>query len=251
MALSGTVITTARLAGTALGGVAVALLALQGVVLVAVVGYLAVLLLVWSVRVPEASPPEKAGRPQRTLALARRTPGVLPLLLSVGLLAGSVLPVLSLLLPLAARERTWTAGQTGLVEAAWLVGTLAVSLLVARLGTWPSARGPLVAGPAITAAGTAMIAWAASPVVAVGGAVVLGIGTAIFTSHAMPHGARVGPPALAEGHSCVGESPQHEPGLDREKERGCLPVESATEKTDTEQRQSQDSAKEETGAGCH
>lgn len=186
MALSGTVITTARLAGTALGGVAVALLALQGVVLVAVVGYLAVLLLVWSVRVPEASPPEKAGRPQRTLALARRTPGVLPLLLSVGLLAGSVLPVLSLLLPLAARERTWTAGQTGLVEAAWLVGTLAVSLLVARLGTWPSARGPLVAGPAITAAGTAMIAGAASPVVAGGGAVVLGIGTAMFTSHAMP-----------------------------------------------------------------
>ena len=185
MALSGTVITTARLAGTALGGVAVALLTLQGVVLVADVGYLAVLLLVWSVRVPEASPPEKSGRPQRTLALARRTPGVLPLLLSVGLLAGSVLPVLSLLLPLAARERNWTAGQTGLIEAAWLVGTLAVSLLVTYLGTWPSARGPLVAGSAITAAGTAMIAWAASPVVAVGGAVVLGIGTAIFTSHAM------------------------------------------------------------------
>jgi len=186
MALSGTVLTTARLTGTALGGVAVALLALQGVVLIAVVGYLAVLLLVWSVRVPEASPPEKAGRPQRTLALARRTPGVLPLLLSVGLLAGSVLPVLSLLLPLAARERNWTAGQTGLIEAAWLVGTLAVSLLVTTLGTWPSARGPLVAGSAITAAGTAMIAWASRPVIAVGGAVVLGIGTAIFTSHAMP-----------------------------------------------------------------
>jgi len=186
MALSGTVLTTARLAGPALGGVAVALLALQGVVLVAVVGYLAVLLLVWSVQVPEASPPEPAGRPQRTLVLARRTPGVLPLLVSVGLLAGSVLPVLSLLLPLAARERNWTAGQTGLIEAAWLVGTLAVSLLVTRLGTWPSARGPLVAGPAITAAGTVVIAWAASPVIAVGGAVVLGIGTAIFTSHAMP-----------------------------------------------------------------
>ncbi len=109
MALSGTVTTTARLAGPALGGAAVALLALQGVVLIAVVGYLAVLLLVWSVQVPEASPPEKAGRSQRTLALARRTPGVLPLLFSVGLLAGSVLPVLSLLLPLAARERNWTA----------------------------------------------------------------------------------------------------------------------------------------------
>jgi len=186
MALSGTVLTIARLAGTALGGVAVVLLALQGVVLVAVFGYLAVLLLVWSVRVPEASPPEKAGRPQRTLALARRTPGVLPLLLSVGLLAGSVLPVLSLLLPLAARERTWTAGQTGLIEAAWLVGTLAVSLLVTSLGTWPSACGPLVAGSAVTAAGTAMIAWASRPVIAVGGAVVLGLGTAIFTSHAMP-----------------------------------------------------------------
>ena len=84
------------------------------------------------------------------------------------------------------RERNWTAGQTGLIEAAWLVGTLAVSLLGTRRGTWPSARGPLVAGPAITAAGTAMIAWTACPVNAVGGAVVLGIGTAIFTSHAMP-----------------------------------------------------------------
>jgi len=176
---------------------------------------------------------------------------VLPLLLSVGLLAGSVLPVLSLLLPLAARERTWTAGQTGLVEAAWLVGTLAVSLLVARLGTWPSARGPLVAGPAITAAGTAMIAWAASPVVAVGGAVVLGIGTAIFTSHAMPHGPRVGPPALAEGHSCVGESPSTNQGSIARRSAGVSRSRVPREKTDTEQRQSQDSAKEETGAGCH
>jgi len=186
MALSGTVTTTARLTGTALGGVAVSLLALQGVVLVAVVGYLSVLLLVWHVRVPEASPPQQVGRPQRTLALARRTPGVLPLLLSVALLAGSVLPVLSLLLPLTARERHWTAGQTALIEAAWLGGTLAVSLLVTCLGTWPSAHRPLVTGAAITAAGTAMIGWAAGPVVAAGGAVVLGIGTAVFTSHAMP-----------------------------------------------------------------
>jgi len=75
MALSGTVLTTARLAGTALGGVAVALLALQGVVLVAVVGYLAVLLLVWSVRVPAASPPEKAGRPQPVRPGWSRRPG--------------------------------------------------------------------------------------------------------------------------------------------------------------------------------
>ncbi len=186
MALTGTVLTTARLAGTALGGLAVALLALQGVVLVAVVGYLAVLLLVWGVRVPPSCASDRTGPPQRSLALARRTPGVLPLLLAVGLLAGSVFPVLSLLLPLAARARTWTAGQTALVEAAWLVGTLAVSVVVARLGTWPSPRGPLVGGPAITAAGTAVLAWAASPVVALGGAVVLGIGTAVFTSHAIP-----------------------------------------------------------------
>ena len=59
VALSGTVLTTARLTGTALGGVAVALLALQGVLLVAVVGYLAVLLLVWSVPVPEAPRPRR------------------------------------------------------------------------------------------------------------------------------------------------------------------------------------------------
>ncbi len=186
MALTGTVLTTARLAGTALGGLAVALLALQGVVLAAVVGYLAVLLLVWNVRVPEAPPPHRASPPQRSLALARRTPGVLPLLLAVGLLAGSVLPILGLLVPLAARARSWTSGQTGLIEAAWLVGTLGVSLIVARVGTWPSARGPFVAGPMITAVGTGVIAWAANPTVAAAGAVVLGIGTAVFTSHAMP-----------------------------------------------------------------
>lgn len=186
MALSGTVLTTARLAGTALGGLAVALLALQGVLLAAVLGYLAVLLLVWNVRVPKAPPAHRPSPSQRSLALARRTPGVLPLLLAVGLLAGSVFPVLGLLVPLAARARGWTSGQTGLIEAAWLGGALVVSLIVARVGTWPSARGPFVAGPTLAAMGTGVIAGAANPVMAAAGAVGLGIGTAVFTSHAMP-----------------------------------------------------------------
>jgi len=36
------------------------------------------------------------------------------------------------------RNDLLTSGQTGLIEAAWLVGTLGVSLIVARVGTWLS-----------------------------------------------------------------------------------------------------------------
>lgn len=191
MSLSGSLLTLARLAGPPLGGVIVAALALLGVVWLVLVGYLLVLVLVLSVRPP--LPQEQPEQPRSTLHQVReavlaagQVPGAVPLLLAVAALAGALLPLLSLGLPLAGRARGWTAEQTGLVEAAWLCGTLAVSLLVARRGTVRRAIVPLACAPTLAAAGAVLIVLSSTPKVAAAGAIVMGLGSATFTSHVFP-----------------------------------------------------------------
>jgi MFS family permease len=191
MSLSGSLLTLARLAGPPLGGVTVAALALTGVVGLVLVGYLLVLMLVLALRPP--LPQEQPEQPGSTLHQVReavlsagQVPGAVPLLLAVAALAGALLPVLSLGLPLAGRARGWTAGQTGLIEAAWLAGTLAISLLVARCGTVRRAIVPLAVAPTLAAAGALLIALSSAPGPAAAGAIVMGVGTAGFTSHVFP-----------------------------------------------------------------
>jgi hypothetical protein len=46
-----------------------------------------------------------------------------------------------LALPLAGRERGWTAAETGLVSGAWVAGGLAMPLIVARWGAPPATSG--------------------------------------------------------------------------------------------------------------
>jgi len=191
MSLSGSLLTLARLAGPPLGGVTVAALALLGVVGLVLVGYLLVLVLVLAVYppLPQTSPERRrstAYQIREAVLTAGKVPGAVPLLLAVAALAGGLLPVLSLGLPLAGRARGWTAGQTGLVEAAWLSGTFAVTLIVARRGTVRRAIVPLACAPTLAGAGALVIALSSTPKVAAVGAIVMGLGTAAFTSHVFP-----------------------------------------------------------------
>lgn len=192
MSLTGSLLQVARMAGPPLGGVAVGVLGATG----ALSGTLAALLLsaavLLAVRPPYEQPPDPAERSAWTriregLAAARAVPGVLPLLGAVALVAGTLIPLLSLCLPLAARERGWGPGWTGTVEATWVLGSLLVSLVVARTGARARATGPLLAGPLLSGLGALVLA--ASPVPpqpALAGALVMGAGTALFTSHAFP-----------------------------------------------------------------
>lgn len=190
MSLTGSVLQVARLAGPPLGGIVVAALGMTGAITVNLATFLVILLVLLVVRPPYEPDEARAGSTLRSIAdglrAALRLPGIPALLGSVAVVAGGVIPMLSICVPVAARARGWSAGATGLVEALWIVGTLSTTLLVVRYGTRARAIGPLMAGPLLSAAGAGVVALAANPALACAGALVMGVGTAAFTTHALP-----------------------------------------------------------------
>ncbi len=201
MALVGSAHQIARTAGPAAGGF---LLGHGGLPLTAgldAVTYAVVLVALLLVRPPHEPVPEPGqGSVWRSLAdgarAARRTPGVVPVLVAITGLAASVLPLVMLALPLAGRERGWTAAETGLVSGAWVAGGLVMTLVVARRG---APRAPVaVAGPVLAVAGVGLLAlrteiWAG--VAAIG---LVGVGTTMLTSYLIPaYVARTPPEMLA------------------------------------------------------
>ncbi|TWD80317.1 MFS transporter [Kribbella amoyensis] len=138
-------------------------------------------------------PPYRVSAPPRQSALHQAVDGLRlaasdavlrPLLLTVALVAGFVLPVTSLCLPLLARSRGWSASTTGLLVGATAAAGLLVTLAVARFGTFrrpgfTAAVGCVVA--ALGIAGLAFVPWLAVPA-----AFVQGFGVGLFTSHLQP-----------------------------------------------------------------
>lgn len=189
--MTGGLLEVARLVGPPLGGVVIAAAGLSGAVVADLIGFLLIGLVLVTVRpryeldVPPDTGP-LARRVAEGLRAARQVPGVVTLLAAVALVAGSLIPVLSLCVPLVARERGWTAGQTGLVETAWIAGTLGVSVVIARRGTSRRPSGPLVGGPLLAAGGVLVIALDAELMTSLAGAWVMGVGTALFTGHVFP-----------------------------------------------------------------
>lgn len=133
--------TASQLAGTIappLGGLLIGAVALNGVAWVDVVGCLimvATLMMVHPPLRPTVAADATTFRGIRDgIAVAARTRGVTALLLCVGIVAGAVLPAVILGVPLAARERGWTAAEAGVIEAGWIAGGLGA-------GAWFSWRG--------------------------------------------------------------------------------------------------------------
>lgn len=150
MAMVGSAHQIARTAGPAVGGF---LIGHGGLPLTAgldATTFALVLLALLLVRPPHEPAPKPAqGSVWRSLAdgarEAARTPGVVPVLVAVSGLAMTVLPLVMLALPLAGRERGWTAAETGLVSGAWVGGGLVMTLLAAR---WvPRPHGSRSPGP--------------------------------------------------------------------------------------------------------
>ena len=192
MSVTSSMLQVARLSGPPLGGIVVAAAGMAGAISGNLLGCVLILVVLTFVRPPHEAPSDTPGegstlaRIRAALSAVRTRPGLVTLLAAIGLVAAGVIPMLSLCVPLAARERGWSAEATGLVEAGWIVGTLGVTLLVARYGPRARAIGPLIAGPLVTAAGVVVVAFAAPIQVALAGALVMGVGTATFTTHAMP-----------------------------------------------------------------
>ncbi|MDN5727521.1 MAG: MFS transporter [Propionibacteriales bacterium] len=191
----------ARVAGPALGGVLLIFLTLSHLLIIDVVVGAGLIVVLALLRPPrEIRPAGLSANPVRrvvdALGAIARIPGLLALLLAVGLLAASVLPLLYLGVPLAARERGWSPAQAGLVEAAWIVGTLTVTLGVAKFGV-PTRIGPwLVIGPLLASAGILVLTTTTPASWAIIGSLVMGGGTAVFTCTAMPLFVAQTPPGM-------------------------------------------------------
>jgi hypothetical protein len=191
LSLAGSLLQVARMAGPPLGGVVVAALGMRGAVAATLLAVTGVLLVLVAVRPPRGDVSDRhegstLRRVGEGLAAARTVPGLLPLLGAVALVAGSIIPMLALSLPLAARARGWSADVTGTVESAWIVGTLTVTLVLARTGTLARPLPALAGGPVLAGLGVLAVAASPHPATALGGAVVTGVGTAVFTGHAFP-----------------------------------------------------------------
>ncbi|MFC5261391.1 hypothetical protein ACFPJ1_04650 [Kribbella qitaiheensis] len=120
------------------------------------------------------------------IRLAWTDPVLRALLLTVGLMAASVLPVTSLCVPLLARSNGWTASQAGLVVGATVAGGPTVTLAVARFGTFAQPGRTAAVGCLIAAAGVTGLSLASSAYSAAMFAAVQGVGIGIFTSHLAP-----------------------------------------------------------------
>lgn len=188
----------ARLIGPALGALVVVGFGLAGALGINLITFLVILLVLIMIRPPQdlSAPPAAgpdgpagevaAGHVLAGVRQAWRTPGMTPALISVALVAGSVLPVLYLGVPLLAREQHWGAPAAGWIESAWIVGSLSITVIMARYGAHRRMGLMIMVGPLDAAVGAALIAIAPNVQVGVAGSVLMGIGTVIFTGHLAP-----------------------------------------------------------------
>lgn len=120
------------------------------------------------------------------IRVAIRTPGLAALLLLVAGVAGFVIPVTSLLVPLITRHHHWTAAVAGLIVGTQAAGGIVIALAVARRGA--SARPGLAAalGLVAIAAGELLIGLGPVKAMALAGAVAMGMGIGTFTCNLGP-----------------------------------------------------------------
>lgn len=181
----------ASLLGAPVGAVLVAAAGLTGAA-VTDAGTFAIVLVVL-VRVRPAFDVERSPRGAGLLTgavdgvrIAVGDPVLRPALLLTAAAACFLLPVVSLLNPLLAREHGWSAGAAGLVAGGQSLGTVAVALVVSRQGTLGRIGMGAALGLCVSALGIATVAMAETAAVAVAGGIVVGTGSGVFACHIGP-----------------------------------------------------------------
>lgn len=141
---------------------------------------------------PRYLPPPPTRRPPMITHLREgftqwsRQREIVALTVGVSLMAGTVMPLVGLCLPLYVRSNGWSASDFGVLEAAWSASTLATSLTIAAKGTATRPIIPLLGGPFVCAAGAVALAFTHRLIPAVGCVIIIGLGLMLFTGHASP-----------------------------------------------------------------
>ncbi|MEV4711765.1 MFS transporter [Micromonospora sp. NPDC049374] len=120
------------------------------------------------------------------LRLAWSVPVLRAALLVTGVVAGFLLPVGPLLVPLLARERDWSPSATGAVVAAMALGTAIVAVGVLLRGASSRPTAVAAVGLLVAAAGVVVLAVARAPLPAVLAGVLVGVGAGCFATHIGP-----------------------------------------------------------------
>ncbi|QDP94693.1 MFS transporter [Microlunatus elymi] len=150
MARVGGVQQVARLVGPGLGALVVVAAGLIGALGANLISYLVIMVALLVVRPPirlaadsGEHPAVKgtAGQVLDGLRQAGRTAGMPAALGSLALVAGGVLPVIYLGVPLLVREQGRGVRAAGWIESAWIVGSLLVTVIMARWGAYRRAGG--------------------------------------------------------------------------------------------------------------
>jgi MFS family permease len=107
-------------------------------------------------------------------------------ILLVGVVAGFLIPIGALLIPLVVRQYGWGAGTAGLLIGLQGAGTMVVAIAVVARGT--SRRLGLVSAIGVlgSAAGAVVLALGSNILVAGCGSVIIGLGTGLFLTHGAP-----------------------------------------------------------------
>ncbi|HWD80624.1 MAG TPA: MFS transporter [Kribbella sp.] len=191
MALRTSATQVITLAGGPLSGLLVATVGLVGALALDGLTFAVQFLVLLMLRPPYDVPPQ-TDRPSVVraaldgLRVAIADPVLRMILSVVALVAAFVLPVTSLCVPLLARSHGWSAGQAGVVVAGNVCGSLLVTVLVARVGTFGRAGLAGGIGCLLAAVGIACLTLAPSVPWAAGATLTQGIGIGLFTSHLAP-----------------------------------------------------------------
>ncbi|MGM7666207.1 MFS transporter [Microbacterium sp. A93] len=190
----------ARTLAPPLGGLLIGIIALSGIALLDVLAGVVMLATLLLIRPPREQKPESATVTLRGIiagiTTARATHGAPALLICVAIVAGAVIPSVLLGIPLAARERGWSASEAGLIEAGWIAGGLICGAWFSWRGTASKAWRPMAAGPLVVAAGLGLVAIASSWIVAAAGTTLVGVGVVVFTAHVFPTYILLAPPSM-------------------------------------------------------
>ncbi|MFI7059626.1 MFS transporter [Kribbella sp. NPDC050124] len=191
MALSTSANQLVRLAGGPIGGLFVASLGLAGALTIDGATFAVLFCVLLAIKPPYDVKPQSDRKSVARDALdgirvAWSDPTLRTILLVVAVVAAFVLPVTSLCIPLLARTHGWPASQTGVVVGATVAGSLLVTPLVARFGTFTRSGAAAGLGCLLAAAGITALALASSPWPATVSALLQGLGVGLFTSHLAP-----------------------------------------------------------------